>query len=400
MKNNAKQTADQYHLDLYGRYPLTLERGEGVYVTDSDGKTYLDTLAGIAVNCLGYSHPALVNAIQEQATKLIHTSNFFYTKPQSKLAKLLTKVSGLDKAFFCNSGAEAVEGSVKLARKYAHIKGKDGPVISMKNCFHGRTITTISMGQEKYQKGFEPLTPGFEQTVMDDVEMLEEKIDEQTTAVILEPVQGQGGIRPVGKRYIQAVRRLCDQHGALLILDEIQCGIARSGHMFAYQHFGVKPDIVASAKALGGGYPIGAVIAKDHVAEALQHGEHGTTFGGNPLGCAAAHAVLSTLLEENLAEKAAEKGRYFMSEMERRAKDIGSITDVRGMGLMIGVELGFEGAEVVAEMRKRGVISNCAAGNVMRIVPPLIITKNELDEVIEVLTKSIVEVANKKLSKK
>lgn len=396
MKDEAQKLADKYHVDLYGRYPLTLTSGEGVYVKATDGKEYLDALAGIAVNCLGYSHPALTEAIREQSEKLIHTSNFFYTEPQSKLAKLLTEISGLDKAFFCNSGAEAVEGAVKMARKYGRIKEKGGNIISMENCFHGRTIATISMGQEKYQKGFEPATPGFEQTVPGDVDMLKEKMDDNTVGVILEPIQGEGGVRPLDKPYLQAVRELCDEHGALLILDEIQCGIARSGTMFAYQQYDIEPDIVTSAKALGGGFPIGAVIAKDHAAEALQHGEHGTTYGGNPLACAAAHAVLSTILDENLAKQAAEKGRYFTNEMKKRAGDIDGISDVRGRGLMIGVVLDFEGAEVVTAMRERGVISNCTAGNVMRIVPPLVISKDELDKVIDALIESVVETMDNK----
>lgn len=392
MEDTAQKLADQYHTDLYGRYPLTLTKGEGVYVTATNGQTYLDALAGIAVNCLGYAHPALVSTIQEQAAKLIHTSNFFYTEPQSKLAELLAGVSGLDKVFFCNSGAEAVEGAVKLARKYGHIKEKSGPVISMKNCFHGRTIGAISMGKEKYQRGFEPMVPGFEQVAMNDTEMIRDKIDDETVAVILEPIQGEGGIHPVAKDYLQEVRSLCSKHDALLILDEIQCGIARTGTVFAYQQYGVEPDIVASAKALGGGFPIGAVIAKDHVAEAFRHGEHGTTYGGNPLACAAAHSVLETILEEELAEKAAAKGRYFMNKMREEAKEWQAIREVRGKGLMIGVELNFEGAPVVKAMRDRGVISNCASDTVMRIVPPLIITESELDEIINTLTESIKEV--------
>lgn len=392
MENEAKTLADNYHVDLYGRYPLTLEQGEGVYVTDADGNEYLDALAGIAVNCLGYAHPAQLNAIQEQSEKLIHTSNFFYTEPQSKLAELLTEISGLDRAFFCNSGAEAVEGAIKLARKYGHMRGKEGNIISMENCFHGRTITTISMGQEKYQRGFEPLTPGFDQVLMNDVEKLEQKINDETVAVILEPIQGQGGIQPVEKRYLKQARKLCDKYNALLILDEIQCGIARTGSMFAYQQYNVKPDIVTSAKALGGGFPIGAFVAREEVADALQHGEHGTTYGGNPLACATAHAVLTTIQDENLARQAAEKGAYFTKQLKEKTEKTSAIKEIRGKGLMIGVELNFEGADVVAAMRERGVISNCTSGNVMRIVPPLIISYDELDELIDVLIESIIEV--------
>jgi len=392
MKDTAQELANQYHVDLYGRYPLTLEKGEGVYVTATNGKTYLDALAGIAVNALGYAHPRQVEAIREQAANIIHTSNFFYTEPQSRLAEKLAEVSGLDKTFFCNSGAEAVEGAVKLARKYGHINDKSGPIISMKNCFHGRTLGTISMGKEKYQRGFEPLAPGFEQVPINDIEILEHTVDEDTVAVILEPIQGEGGVHPADQEYVQKAREICDQYGTLLIFDEIQSGIGRTGSMYAYQQYGVKPDIVTSAKALGGGFPVGAVIARDHVADAFEHGEHGTTYGGNPLACASALSVIETIEDEQLAEQAAEKGRYFMDRMRKAADGWDAIKEVRGKGLMIGVELTFEGAPVVAAMRERGVISNCASDVVMRMVPPLIISKEELDEVIDVLTASIKEI--------
>lgn len=392
MKDIAQELAHKYHVDLYGRFPLTLTGGNGCHVTATNGKTYLDALAGIAVNCLGYSHPLHVSAVQEQAKKLIHTSNFFYNEPQSELAELLAEISGLDKVFFCNSGAEAIEGAVKLARKYAHVKEKSGTIISMKNCFHGRTLGAIAMGKKKYQKGFAPMAPGFEQVAMNNIEQLNEQFNANTVAVILETIQGEGGIHPVEKKYLQEARKLCDRHDALLILDEIQCGIARTGTMFAFQQYGIEPDILTSAKALGGGVPIGAVIAKKHVAEAFSHGEHGTTYGGNPLACAAACATINTIIDQNLAEHAKEKGNYFMDKMRKTADGWDAIKDVRGRGLMIGVELNFEGANVVNAMLERGVISNCASGNVMRIVPPLIITKKQLDTIFKTLVESIKEV--------
>lgn len=392
MKDNVQELADKYHVDLYGRFPLTLTEGNGCHVTATNGNTYLDALAGIAVNCLGYAHPAHVKAIQDQAAKVVHTSNFFYNEPQSKLAKLLAETSGLDRVFFCNSGAEAVEGAVKLARKYAYIKEKSGHIISMKNCFHGRTLGAISMGKEKYQKGFAPMTPGFKQVTMNDIDELRDQFEESTVAVILEPIQGEGGIQPVEEKYLKEARKLCDEHDALLILDEIQCGIARTGTMFAFQQYDVEPDIIASAKALGGGMPIGAVIAKEHVAAAFNHGEHGTTYGGNPLACAAACTTLETILDQDIAGKAKEKGAYFIHKMRGIAEDWDAIREVRGRGLMIGIELNFEGADVVDAMRERGVISNCASGNVMRIVPPLIIKEEELDTIIDALTESIKEV--------
>lgn len=399
MKDNAQKLADKYHVDLYGRFPLTLTEGSGCHVTASNGKTYLDALAGIAVNCLGYAHPLHVSAIKEQAEKLIHTSNFFYNEPQSKLAKMLAELSGLDKAFFCNSGAEAVEGAVKLARKYAYVKEKSGNIISMKNCFHGRTLGAIAMGKEKYQKGFAPMAPGFEQVEMNDIEQLRERMNDSTVAVIMETIQGEGGIHPVDEAYLKEVRQLCDEHNALLILDEIQCGIGRTGTMFAFQQYDVEPDIITSAKALGGGVPIGAVIAKEHVAAAFNHGEHGTTYGGNPLACAAACATLETIVDQDIAEQAKEKGAYFIHKMRGIAEGWDTIKEVRGRGLMIGVELNFEGAEVVDAMLERGVISNCASDTVMRIVPPLIIKKEELDTIIDALTESIKEVEEQRHAK-
>jgi acetylornithine/N-succinyldiaminopimelate aminotransferase len=392
MKDNAQELAHKYHVDLYGRFPLTLTEGHGCHVKATNGKTYLDALAGIAVNCLGYAHPLHTSAIREQAQRLVHTSNFFYNEAQSELAKLLAETSGLDKAFFCNSGAEAVEGAIKLARKYAHIKEKSGNIISMKNCFHGRTLGAIAMGKEKYQKGFAPMAPGFEQVSMNDIEQLRERMNEHTVAIIMETIQGEGGIHPVEEAYLNEARALCDRYDALLILDEIQCGIARTGTMFAYQQYDVMPDIITSAKALGGGVPIGAVVAKEHVAAAFGHGEHGTTYGGNPLACAAACATLNTILGQDIAGKSAEKGDYFMDKVREEARGWDAITDVRGRGLMMGVELNFEGARVVEAMMERGVISNCASGNIMRIVPPLIITKKELDTIFEALIESIKEV--------
>jgi acetylornithine/N-succinyldiaminopimelate aminotransferase len=395
MQDRAQEIANKYHVDLYGRYPLTLTEGKGVYVKATNGKEYLDALAGIAVNSVGHCHPKVVKAIQDQAAKLIHISNFYYSEPQSELVKLLAEISGLDRAFLCNSGAEAVEGSIKLARKYATTKGKTGSIISMENCFHGRTLGTIAMGKEKYQKGFKPLPGGFEQVPANDITAIKNKINDNTIAVILEPIQGEGGIHRVEEAYFKELRELCDRHDALLILDEIQSGIARTGKMFAFQHYDVKPDIITSAKALGGGFPIGAVIAREKVASAISHGEHGTTYGGNPLACAASIAALSVIIDNNLAEQATEKGEYFMNKVRDVAEGWDAIKDVRGKGLMIGVELNFEGGKVVEEMMDRGVLSNCASNTVMRIVPPLIITKKELDRVFDVLVESIKEVEKK-----
>lgn len=392
MTDHAQQLAEKYHVDLYGRYPITLTEGKGVHVKDSEGNEYIDALAGIAVNSLGHSHPKVVKAVQEQAGKLMHISNFYYSEPQSKLAEKLSQVSGLDQAFFGNSGAEAVEGAIKLARKYGTIREKEGSIISMENCFHGRTLGAIAMGKEKYQKGFHPLPGGFEQVPVNDPKALRQKVNDETIGVILEPIQGEGGIRPVDQEYMKLVRELCDEHDALMILDEIQCGVGRTGTMYAFHQYNVTPDIVTTAKALGNGFPIGAVLTKKEVAEAFSHGEHGTTYGGNPLACAAAYATLSAMEEEELPTQATEKGAYFMQRLLEVAENEESIKQVRGKGLMIGAELTFEGKPIVTEMMHRGVLSNCASGNVMRFVPPLIITKEEIDTVVDVFVESLTEV--------
>src|SRR5690625_1025110 len=389
MTDTAQELAHRYHVDLYGRYPITLVEGKGVRVKDSNGNEYIDALAGIAVNSLGHSYPRVVEAVQQQAARLMHISNLYYSDPQSKLVVKLAEIFGFDLSFLCNSGAEAIERFIKLARKYGIIRQKKGNIISMNNCFHGRTLGIISMGKEKYQKGFHPLPQGFEQVRVNDIEALKAKADKETIAIVIEPVQGEGGVHPVEETYLKQVRALCDEHDILLILDEIQCGIARTGTMFAYQYYDILPDIVASAKALGNGFPIGAVMAKKEVAEAFEHGAHGTTYGGNPLACAASHAALSVMQEENLPKQSAGKGTYFMDRLRSAAESSDAIKEVRGRGLMIGAELNFEGADVVVEMMKRGVLSNCASNNVIRFLPPLIITEEEIDTVIDVLLESL-----------
>lgn len=388
-KQPAKKKADKYHFDLYGRYPIALVKGKGSKVWDDERNEYIDALAGIAVNSLGHCHPRIVKVIQKQAEKLMHISNFYYNEPQSDLAEKLVKLSGLDRVFFCNSGAEAVEGSIKLARKYAFNKGKTGTIISMDNSFHGRTLGTIALGKDKYQSGFHPMPSGFKRIPFNDVKVLKESVNEETIGIILEPIQGEGGIVSVSPEYMKTARNLCDKFDIPLIFDEVQCGIARTGKMFAYQHYGVEPDILALAKALGSGFPIGAVVAKEHVAKAFEHGNHGTTYGGNPLACAVALETLNVMEEENICEMARVRGNYLMTRIKDISTNWKAIKEVRGKGLMIGVELAFPGAEVVKEMLNRGVLSNCASNNVIRIVPPLIITKDEIDRVVDVLVESI-----------
>jgi acetylornithine/N-succinyldiaminopimelate aminotransferase len=387
--DHAQELAANHHFDLYKRYPITLTKGEGARVTDSEGNEYIDALAGIAVNSVGHCHPRVVSAIQDQAEHLIHVSNLYYNKPQSELAELLVNVSDMDRVFFCNSGAEAVEGAIKMARKHGNKHDKDGDIISMQNCFHGRTIGNIAMGKEKYSKQFRPMPDGFSKVEMNDLEQLSEAVDDDTLAIILEPIQGEGGIHPVEKEYLQQVRDLCDKHNALLILDEIQCGVGRTGMMYAWQHYGIKPDIMTSAKALGGGFPVAAVFATEEASHLFEHGDHGTTYGGNPLACAAAKASIQTILDEDLMDAAVEKGTYFMNKMRNVGQNWDAIKEVRGAGLMIGVELNFKGAKVVDYMMEQGVLSNCASNNVMRLVPPLTISMDDLTTVAEVLIDSI-----------
>jgi acetylornithine/N-succinyldiaminopimelate aminotransferase len=390
-KQPAKKKADKYHFDLYGRFPIALVKGKGSKVWDDERNEYIDAFAGIAVNSLGHSHPRIVKAIQKQAEKLVHVSNFFYNEPQSDLAEKLVKLTGLDRAFFCNSGAEAIECTVKLARKYAYNKGKTGVMISMDNSFHGRTLGAIAMGKDKYQTGFHPIPSGFKKILLNDVKELEASVNEETIGIILEPIQGEGGIIEVSQQYMEKARLLCDKFDIPLILDEIQCGIARTGKMFAYEHYGILPDVVALAKALGSGIPIGAVAAKEKFASAFEHGNHGTTFGGNPLACAVALETLDVIEDEKVCEMARVRGNYLMTRVSDLSTNWSAIRDVRGKGLMIGVELAFPGAAVVQEMMKRGVLANCASGNVIRLVPPLIISKEEIDTIVEVLVESIKE---------
>lgn len=381
----------KHYLQVYKRYPLAIKKGKGSYVWDQENNKYIDALAGIAVNCLGHSHPKVVKAIRKQAKQLIHISNFYLSQPMVELAAALTAISGLDKTFFANSGAEAVEGAIKLARKYSHRKGKGGAIISMEGCFHGRTLATIATGKAKYQEGFEPIPGGFKKIPFNDIEAAKKAVDKDTAAFLLEAVQGEGGINLIDPAFLDGLRELCDNNDVLLIIDEVQAGMGRSGKFFAYEHFNGKPDIVSLAKGLGGGLPIGAVLMKDKVAEAISYGEHGTTFGGNPLACVAALATLKVIKNENLMKQATEKGQMVMSRLKEAAKTEPAIKNVRGLGLMIGVELEFEGRQVVEKMFQKGVLSNVTAENVIRLVPPLNTSVKDLHKISDVLIESIKE---------
>lgn len=381
LSTQALQQTDQAHyLPVFKRYPITLTHGEGARVWDTDGNTYIDVLAGIAVNSVGHCHPKVVEAIKSQAEKLIHISNLMTSEPQVRLAEKLTRLAGLERVFFSNSGAEAVEGAFKIARKYAHKHGRWGKIISMEGCFHGRTLATMAAATKKYHQGMEPVPEGFVQVPYNDLEAVKAEADEKTAAIIVEPVQWADGIRMADAAFLQGLRKLCDEQNMVLIFDEIQCGMARTGKLFAYQNYGVKPDIITLAKALGGGTPIGATLVKQKVADALNLGDHGTTFGGNPLVSAAALATLQVIEDENLAQNAIQLGDRLMDYVKNRAKEETTVTGVDGIGLMIGININQPARPVVERMLGKGVIASAVGTNTIRFVPPLNISWEDLKE--------------------
>ncbi|MBP2655375.1 MAG: argD 1 [Firmicutes bacterium] len=395
---NAEQVIDtdkQHYMPVFARYPLVLTYGNGPYVYDAAGRKYLDFLAGIAVNIVGHAHPKLVEAISDQARKFIHVSNLYHTFPQTELVKALVELSGLDRVFIANSGAEANEGAIKLARKYAKGLSPDRvEIVTTDNSFHGRTLATLTAtAQTKYQHGYEPLPQGFVYVPYNDLSAMERVVSEKTCAVLLEPIQGEGGVNIPDDGYLESVRRICDEHGALLILDEIQTGMGRTGKMFAFQHSAIKPDIITLAKGLGGGVPIGAFLAVEKVAGAFSPGDHGTTFGGNPLATAAANAVLNIIAEEGLIENTRTVGEHLVNALEQlKAKYPMLITEVRGRGLIVGMKLTQPGKDIVNACLAKGVIINCTAGDVLRFVPPLNIAKAHVDEMVQVLDSVLAEV--------
>lgn len=384
----AKDKSD--YLPVFARYNIVLDHGDGPYVYDTKSKKYIDFLAGIAVNVVGHNYKPLVDAVSQQASKMIHCSNLYYTEVQVEAAEKLKKLSGMDKVFFGNSGAEANEGAIKLARKYAtNIDPEKIQIISALHSFHGRTLATLTAtGQDHYHHGFGPLPAGFDYVPYNDIQALEAKMSDKTCAVMLEAIQGEGGVHVPDPDYLPKVRALCDKYNAVLIFDEVQCGMGRTGTFFGCQQFGIKPDIVTLAKGLAGGVPIGAFMATDKVANAFHAGDHGSTFGGNPLACAAACVVLDALIDGNLMENAKEIGAYLQSKFEEyKAKYPNLIKEVRGRGLILGMELTRPGREIANECLDYGAIINCTAGNVLRFVPPLNITKAHVDELISVLDK-------------
>lgn len=390
LTDELRQEAERYLMNTYARQPISIARGRGARVYDLEGREYVDFVAGIAVNILGHNHPDLTLAIQKQAVQVLHTSNLYYTVPQVQLAKVLVERSFANKVFFCNSGAEANEAAIKLARRYGH--EKRGPecfeVITMKHSFHGRTLATIAAtGQEKVQKGFEPLTPGFPTVPFNDLEALERAMSEKTAAVMLEPIQAEGGVHVVNKTYLARVRELCRERGVLLIFDEVQTGVGRTGTLFAYEQFGVQPDVMTLAKGLGGGVPIGACLATDEVAKVFVPGSHASTFGGNPLACTAGLAVLRTLLEGRILEHAKQMGEYLAKGLQDCKDRNAMVKDVRGLGLLQGMELHGEGKPVVDACLSRGLLINCTMERVLRFVPPLVITQAEIDRLLDVLPR-------------
>jgi acetylornithine/N-succinyldiaminopimelate aminotransferase len=377
--NELIKIEDDYFINTFTRQPIVLDHGDGVKVFDIDGNEYLDMFAGIAVNALGHNHPKLVKAIQDQASKLIHISSIYYNEPALIYAKKLIDKTCFDRIFYANSGAEANEGAIKLAIKYT---GKS-EIISTIESFHGRTSMTLAAtGHEDYQEPFKAILPnGFINVEYNNIDAIKDAINENTAAIIIEPIQGEGGVNIPDKKYFKEIEKLCKQHNIVLIVDEVQTGFGRCGTLFAHELFDIKPDIMTMAKGIGGGVPMGGILATEKVASAFVPGDHGTTFGGGPLVCAAANAVLDVFDEENILDNVNEVGDYFLSELKKLNKD--TVADVRGKGLMIGVELTKPGAEYVDKFRQAGFLINCTAGNVLRFVPPLIITKAEIDEFIK-----------------
>lgn len=391
-KKTIIEETEKYYLPVFGRYPMVMELGQGCRVWDNEGNEYVDAFAGIAVNSLGYNHPVLVKAISEQASKLMHCSNLYYTEIQAKALRVVAEATGMDRIFFANCGAEGNEGAMKLARKYGVSKAPTKyKIISADESFHGRTFDTLAAtGHDYYHVGYGPLSPGHVLVPYGDIKALEAQMDDDVCAVLLEPIQGEGGVHVPSDEYLQQVRALCDKHDALLIFDEVQTGVARTGKWFAYMHSGVKPDILTFAKGIGGGFPVAGFAVPERLEHVFKPGDHGGTFGGNPLACAAVYATLTTIKSEGLVDKVAEKGEYFKNELRKlQEKYPDKVTDVRGCGLMLGMEVAGEGKPIVESCLANNVIVNCTAGNVIRIVPPLIISREEIDIVVAALDKAL-----------
>ena len=382
----------------YASLPVTFTHGQGAQLWDSDGKEYLDALGGIAVCALGHAHPAVTQAICDQAGKLLHTSNIYQIAIQQQLADALCELSAMDNAFFCNSGAEANEAAIKLARLYGHSKDIENPaIIVMEGSFHGRTLATLTAtGNRKIQAGFEPLVKGFVRAPYDDIDAINKiaKNNKDIVAVLVEPITGEGGIRIPDSQYLNKIRALCDQHGWLMMLDEIQSGIGRTGKWFAFQHNNIQPDVMTLAKALGNGVPIGCCLARGVAAELFKPGHHGSTFGGNPLASRAALAVIDTIKQDNLVHRATELGNYIVNGFKAVLAKIPGVSEIRGKGLMLAIELDRPCAELVKICLQKGVLINVTAGNVVRILPPYIMSNQQADKVIEIVSQAVIGFIN------
>lgn len=385
----------QHLIPTYNRLPLAFKSGEGAWLEDVDGKKYLDALSGIAVCGLGHAHPDVSKAICEQASTLVHTSNLYEIPLQTRLADRLAKLTGMDKVFFANSGAEANEAAIKIARLYGHKKGVDSPsILVCEGSFHGRTMATLSAtGNRKVRAGFEPLLRGFSRIPYNDLDAVRDaaKNDPNVVAILVEPVQGEGGIIVPDEGYLASLREMCDENGWLLMLDEIQTGLCRSGKWFAHQHAGIVPDVMTLAKALGNGMPVGACVVNSQAANVFEHGNHGSTFGGNPLACAAALAVLDVLEKDNLAEQASKSGELLQKLFSESLADKPGIKDIRGLGLLFAIELDRPCGELVMKAAEQGLLINVTAGSVIRLLPPLVCSETELHEIATRLTPVIVE---------
>lgn len=385
------QEADRYLMQTYAHFPVVFTKGRGTRLYDAEGREYIDFVAGVAVNNLGHCHRRVTVAIQKQVQRLMHVSNLYYSEPQVELAKLLVQHSFADRVFFCNSGAEAVEAAIKLARKAARTRGLTDrcEIIATLNSFHGRTLAALAAtGQEKLQEGFQPLVPGFKHVPYNDLGAVEKAITRQTAAVLIEPIQGEGGVQVPSEDYLPGLRKLCDEYGLFLILDEVQTGMGRTGKLFAYQHAGIEPDMMTLAKGLGNGFPIGALLAKEEVASAFGPGTHASTFGGNPVACAAAQAVLETLVEEShILENCERMGEYLLACLGGLAENHVLVQAVRGKGLLVGLELALGGREIALECLSEGFVVNCTAEKVLRFIPPLIISREEIDQLVETLDR-------------
>ncbi len=391
-----KKVTEENVLHTYNRYPFVLESGQGVTLKDTDGKEYLDFAAGIAVFALGYHYPGYDEALKAQIDKVIHTSNLYYNVPLAGAAEKVIKATGMSKVFFTNSGAEAIEGAVKAARKYAYTRDgvADHEIIAMKNSFHGRTVGALSVtGNDHYQEAFKPLMGGVRFAEFNNFESILNAITDKTCAIIMETVQGEGGIYPADPEFLRAVRNICNEKDILLILDEIQCGMGRTGSLWAWQQYDVEPDILTTAKALGGGVPVGAFVLNEKVAKmSLVPGDHGSTYGGNPLACAAVEAVFDIYAKDHIVDYAAEMGAYFADKLAELAEKKVSVKESRGLGLMRGLEMadGYKVSDVIAKCQAEGLLVISAGSNVLRMVPPLIITKEDVDKAIAILDKCLI----------